>query len=115
MGKMSFYTPIFFFPLTIVHASRSLGGTDPFLKNFDKLQAPSRSLKGSQWDLVISNASAKPFYTIQCNLILYGASFKLGLQRKLTHPIFNHLLSDLISNTQPLSPNATCSRIKAPP
>lgn len=115
MGKMSFSAPILFFLKTIVHASCSLGGTDPFLKNFDKLQAPFRSLKDSQWDLVISNVSIKPFYTIQCNLILYGASFKLGPQRKLTHPIFNHLLSDLISNTQPLSPNAACSQIKAPP
>lgn len=69
-----FNSPIFFFPPHC--GSCSQGGADPFLKNFDKLQAPFRNVKGSQRDLVILNVNTKPVRTIQYNLILYGTPFK---------------------------------------
>lgn len=71
--KCHFNSPIFFLKKLLFMQS---GRCRSFLKNFDKLQAPFRNMKGSQQDLVILNINTKPFRTIQYNLILYGAPFK---------------------------------------
>lgn len=79
----------FFFLQTIVHAVRAVQISS--WKFFDKLQAPFKNVKGSQWDLVIPNINTKLLCTIQYNLILYGTPFKQAPQWKPTYPVFNHI------------------------
>lgn len=67
------------------------GRAAPFLKHLDKLQVPFRNMRGSQRDPVTRNITAKPSPVMQCVLILCGAAFMEGPQRKLTHPVFNHV------------------------